>query len=713
MVTHWLLHTHNPADIPLLRSRNSHIEQYHTTADRLQVPLVSVEAMDDSIFFSSSWEGLKRIVTRSEQFQRAYGIETAWDSPDKTACFTFGAAPRDPPTHDEGNEAYVRFAINGQIHRVPYSTTPEILRTRINEPLPTLDKILAIVDAIPFPPQNGLPLSLLRKAAWAVMLPAIRPRLELQPLSPGDAIKVDQAITRKVAHCMNWEYTTSPILSLPINKHGFGFPSIYRINGEIAINMIVRSLNHHLPAIRDMARISLANWECYKSGCANPLEQALPGSQRRTTARPSSRHLPAAWIFAKKYLDVTRLSILATNQTGLGDGSASLYHLATKANSNRRAWTMGISSGDWVSAGVDTATPINDILTTLAERASHGEELAAWILATLSNSGLQDALVTWDRSSHRPIHERKKILAATIRSATLRTRHAGARAPDIWASDGSHIHCTTETGLPSTTAIVTGPTTTRLQLVGQVSTSAHGEIVALIAAIQATQSSRVPDPKILTDYLGGLRAVQDIRTPDFNQDTWRSRKQGALYRWLAHTVTAGKRRVPTITHVKAHTDEKDSNSILNDRADKVAKATHNKNPTKGVARLGPATAFMAPFVPYHHEHGYAPDEWPGITETKLIEQQLTKMTVAMRLRLSDGSSRLELPTPGHFYTSSAASYLVKIQYHARVGMLWCDYSSWRQGTQESPACRLCGASIGDLNHVFLHCPNLRSVRDEA
>jgi hypothetical protein len=67
-------------------------------------------------------------------------------------------------------------------------------------------------------------------------------------------------------------HPTTDIATLPISQHGFGFPSIARINAALAIDGLSCDLNHHIPAYRDMAKISLADWTCKKNDCQNLLD---------------------------------------------------------------------------------------------------------------------------------------------------------------------------------------------------------------------------------------------------------------------------------------------------------------------------------------------------------------------------------------------------------------------------------------------------------
>jgi hypothetical protein len=95
MLTHWLEQDKvlPSNDIVRIGTVNGHIGQPHHEIDRRLMRLFAVEAVDDSILFASSWNALRKAVAASESFQAAYGIQTAWDSADKTVCFTLGKEP--------------------------------------------------------------------------------------------------------------------------------------------------------------------------------------------------------------------------------------------------------------------------------------------------------------------------------------------------------------------------------------------------------------------------------------------------------------------------------------------------------------------------------------------------------------------------------------------------------------------------------------------
>ena len=116
-----------------------------------------------------------------------------------------------------------------------------------------------------------LPLSLMRKAVWTLLMPRIAARLSLLPL-----------------------------------------PSV------------LRSLNHHLRPLALMARITLANFECSANPCVPALEK-LPIPRQRVLR--SAKYIPPEWDAAIHYLQLTDIRIVNTDQSGMTVPTHSEAHL--------------------------------------------------------------------------------------------------------------------------------------------------------------------------------------------------------------------------------------------------------------------------------------------------------------------------------------------------------------------------------------------------
>jgi len=94
------------------------------------------------------------------------------------------------------------------------------------------------------------------------------------------------------------------ILTLPVEHHGMDFSSIARINMGLEVEGIARDLNHHIPAYRQIALITLADWTCTINGCVGPLD----GLGFNRNFLQYYKRIPAAWIIAQNSMTSLSLS---------------------------------------------------------------------------------------------------------------------------------------------------------------------------------------------------------------------------------------------------------------------------------------------------------------------------------------------------------------------------------------------------------------------
>ncbi|KDR65054.1 hypothetical protein GALMADRAFT_82330 [Galerina marginata CBS 339.88] len=249
----------------------------HTPDARLEIQVTMVEATDDTYIFSKSIDSLRRNTLEMERFQYAYGWLTQVDNP----------------------------------------------TARFNE-------LKDFIDTFQFPKIIGrLPITLLRKITNQNIISKCRALLSLQPITTTDAEKLDKAIIHKVHDALGFPFhPTTDIATLPISQHGFGFLSIARINAALAIDGLSRDLNHHIPAYRDMAKITLADWTCEKNDCQNPLDG--PGHGKDQSRRVKS--IPSSWVVAHKSMQKLSLSLKVTDQSEITRGDISLSHITNICN---------------------------------------------------------------------------------------------------------------------------------------------------------------------------------------------------------------------------------------------------------------------------------------------------------------------------------------------------------------------------------------------
>ena len=93
---------------------------------------------------------------------------------------------------------------------------------------------------------------------------------------PADVLTVDKHIAKRITDPLGIPRVASEILPLPLKDLGIGDPPISDLIAKLAVNIILRGLNHHLEPFRSMTQITLANWECQDSTCMPPLESDDP-----------------------------------------------------------------------------------------------------------------------------------------------------------------------------------------------------------------------------------------------------------------------------------------------------------------------------------------------------------------------------------------------------------------------------------------------------
>lgn len=177
------------------------------------------------------------------------------------------------------------------------------------------------------------PITPLRKIIWQNLISRIRMLLSIQPINPSDALTLDKLIASKIHHITGFPYNpTTDILTLPIDLHGLDYPSLAHINAGIATEGLWCDLNHHMPAYRTMARLTLVDWTCGINHCVHPLD--CKGLLRDFTGK--YQKIPAAWIIAHKVMTMleSKLALQVTDCLHILHGEVSLSHVIniTKAH---------------------------------------------------------------------------------------------------------------------------------------------------------------------------------------------------------------------------------------------------------------------------------------------------------------------------------------------------------------------------------------------
>lgn len=106
--------------------------------------------------------------------------------------------------------------------------------------------------------------------------------MSLQPLPMDMAHELDLALSRKASAALGVAFRRSPLLFLQLGQLGVAFPSIFRLNGELAIASLLRSLNHPLPPFRMLSVLTWVNWSCQEGAATRSMSalQKTPGRTR-------------------------------------------------------------------------------------------------------------------------------------------------------------------------------------------------------------------------------------------------------------------------------------------------------------------------------------------------------------------------------------------------------------------------------------------------
>lgn len=544
----------------------------------------------------------------------------------------------------------------------------------------------------------------------------IRPRLNLQPLSPTMALQVDRAITRKVTSAMGLKMTRSNILSLPLSHHGFDFPSVYTINGQVAVNALLRGLNHHLTPFRQMARMTLSNWSCQGNSCVSPLERLAhvepPRRGGKRKADDEKPRIPPTWAAAHEYLKLARIQSIATDQSD--HKTQSVTHVANR---------IGVLTTKPAPPGLNVIIEhmadcftLEQTLTKcrrlLARRTTpfHLRRAAEQVLRWSGTLALPYELAVMDASLFQTRDHRRNLYDRIVVDAF--TQNPDLTPMGLWATDGSHKEMVK--GIRSTTAAVVGRQVATLAMTGQYSTSLHGEMLAHIAVqLQIRRESRTPgslaarrEQLILTDHMGTVRTSQALQHGP-SRDTHKYQPAHELHNWLREVARA---TLATTSHVKAHTSRDDIRSTMNQLADEAAALGHSPHLA---TYLPPLTGWMRDFVPYKGGSGYVPDNWGGILEHILIDQLFRAQPAKLQGRLLSNVVQPVPATPDYFYRRSPTSLTTKFQYIIRTGSFPTGLLDWKLDKTRAHRCRQCDFAVDDLHHIFVECTAWDRFRQEA
>jgi hypothetical protein len=707
-----------------VQTQNAAKGKFHLPADLISHPIAMVEATDDSITFAKSLPTLKNAVLAMERFQYTYGWWTSWD---KSEAYILNAEEGDPEqlefnTIDPDNPDDTAISAIRQVKARKNGI--EFLRAEINDGPKRATQLAECIENFILPRFSlHTPITVVRKLISQCLFPRIRALLSLQPILPEQAAELDKLVAKKVHRAMGFLYAPNPsLLSLPIHLRGFGFPSVQDTNSAMAFNGLLRDLNHHIPAYKAMASITMADWTCQKSGCSHPLSDSKAHNFTK-----QSRYIPLTWVIAHKamQLRLSPLSILPTDQSFILEGNIGLEHMLNQLQS------QSDNTQDWEKP---TATVFNVLRRRGIEKL---QDVANW-----NDLGALDMLprnfTTVRRASERQMLQRNlSVIQQALRKVKLfnvvqgevslaiptdtRQRMAedaivamSSPLPDgldhkmgTWATDGSMAPATARLHEPRVvTSAVIGDRVAVFRHVDRTTSILHGEVFALVAArvLQARNNAN-SGGHIYSDHLNSVRLITDTQINEMDKKL-RSMNGRALYRWYLSIGQQGTK----LNYVAGHTNELSLPSVLNYYADYYASrsiANHMHLPTAPVP-----TFTMDAYMPWNHVYGYIEGNTIEFMRHHLALERQADLRYKYGRRI--GSLIYDTnPPPEHPYIRSFNSFSAAVQLYARSGQLDTPWVNFRRGIGGTGECDF-GCNVpGTLHHIFAECYRFASWREES
>jgi hypothetical protein len=282
------------------------------------------EATDDSYIAALTFPALQHLTLAMEHFQFLYRWLISWE---KTTLHILNSPDTPPKTLPLQSITNIQGADPWMImeHEIPVSTNKfNFLCTQVDNPKTRFLELVDIIDSFSFPAFSFCTaFTLLCKIVSQNIISQCQALLSLQLILHADAIRLDQRIMKCVHASLGFPFCPSSIVStLPLAFSSFDFPSLACINAGIAIDGLAWDLNHHIPAYRMMALVTLADWTCQINRCVYPLDRA--GLSRSFACFVGS--IPAAWIIAQDQISKLDLTLHQTDQSHLLEGHCSISH---------------------------------------------------------------------------------------------------------------------------------------------------------------------------------------------------------------------------------------------------------------------------------------------------------------------------------------------------------------------------------------------------
>ncbi|KAF5382028.1 hypothetical protein D9615_004393 [Tricholomella constricta] len=735
LLSHWLSDISQLGQSLTIVSHQCRLGRSHVPSDSLSVPVSMVEAMDDSLIWDTDWSRLLHKARLADRFQTSYGWETAWR---KSAVYVFND-DFDPPNQDIVQVPSIPPADPSSLDII-WNDVPvfrdhiRFLKVPVNRPDLQYLHMRDIINSFQLPyTRRPLPLTALSRIISQRLISKLRPCIQLQPIRPSDASKLDHLIASKVHQYLGFPFRFSTSLfTHPIYARGFGFPSLALINEVACIAGLRRDFSHPVQLFRQVATITLNDWACGLNACLSPIQHPLspPSSAKAITK------MPASWIFANDCLYKNQLRLYYTDHSHLLSPHLSLEHYANiieispsyfplrpipkisrhlLSRMYRRGFRHFHHLG-FISLSPDYYTPIFHIVTPTCV-----------LDATPSSSLYRDwhDLISWFTLTFRSITSLSPAGPDLLLPPSLRQETAERvvltlptapphvvqhRLPDrVYGSDASYIP--PPLSIFSTPLNFSNPPSSlTLSMIGPSSglvasltsprylaSTSHAEVAGCLSAVLYARHHS--GGTVYTDYL-----------PVVNWLASTSGASSAFHRWL-RDILDGQQEDISVVHVKAHTTSLSLPARLNRAADHVASHGHSLyNPPPNF----PIPTFHLPPVCV-----YAPGR--GFFEGNLAQHLQRAQAEAFNASNAVWSNRLTsttlydpTPPPTFLYQRTPYAYAAIVQLYARSAQLDSgDLLASRLDTGYLPWCRFGCDVLESPHHLFVYCYRFNHLRQTS
>ncbi|KAF8953177.1 hypothetical protein BDZ97DRAFT_1873600 [Flammula alnicola] len=720
----------NDKDALIVTSSSNKRKDPHLNDANLQFLVAMVEATDDSYIFSKSIESLRANTLIMERFQYAYGWLTQW-----TKSNAYLLAPEQGKTYPD-TITFESVSVGQGVN--PLAITKhtialikddmDFLRTKVDNPTARFNELKQFIDEFQFPTVIGrLPITILRKLTAQNIISKCRALLSLQPIMPPDAIKLDRMIIQKVHDALGFPFRPSTeIATLPVSHHGFGFPSISKINASLSVEGLQRDLNHHIPAYRHMSLITLADWMCEKAGCLNPLD----GNGLHKDYGRQLKYIPVSWIVAQKTMAKLSLSLKRTDQSEvLGDVSIShivniCNHKIPHDDRTVNGTTILSLKRKGISLLKDVGKWIIDVGGNIKIGIKQPSMDRRWSEAAKTNwtrfeNLLQHNLCMDDLTSGMPdlaiprdIRERR----AEIQIWNLVT--ASGFAPsnytdgNTWATDGSMLPASAGILDPKTiTGAATGTSSLAMRVPGRNVSILQGEQLGLIMALILSGNKTEQERQlILTDHLNSVRLIDDSQTNVSQVPRLRFMNGRSYYRWILSLLTRPSRANIDIKYTPGHSDDKSTEAQMNSEADYLASSTQKIY--KDLPEAPPPTFHMNEFTFHHPTDGWIESNISQYVNMHIDRQSETLLRQTHSQRMLTWAHD-DNPPPEYPYSKAASAHSAAVQLYARSGQLATADILKKRNLLDDDKCRLGCNATESPRHIFLTCPHYEIWRNDA